>query len=254
MLEKPLRVVQIWGALLFAAVLLWMPAAVLAQEGEGALQLRLIRTFGYGGIGQIQGLFNMRVEPVEGLERVEFLFDNQVVFEDSEAPFEFRFHTDDFEPGAHTLSAVGHTAVDGVLTSNSYRREFLTAETAISAVTRFIVPVLAGVAVLALVSALIPLLLGGRAVHRPGQYGLAGGAVCPRCARPFSRRFLSPNLLAGKLERCPHCKKWSIVRRATPAELEAAEVLLAQDSRGQAPSQEDEDEKLRRMLEDSRYE
>ncbi len=241
-------------SLILGLVLAFAPGEVHAQDEEPPLRLQLIRTFGYGGFGQIQGRFSMRVAPVDGLERVLFLLDNEVVFEDGEAPFEFRFHTDNFDPGVHSLTALGYTAGGEELRANAHTREFLSSEAAGSAVSRFIVPLIVGVGVLALVSALLPLILGGRTAHRPGQYGLAGGAVCPRCAKPFSRHVLAPNLLVGKLERCPHCKKWSLVRRATPAELEAAEAFLAEDSLGQPPVVEDEEEKLRRMIDDSRYE
>jgi hypothetical protein len=37
---------------------------------------------------------------------------------------------------------------------------------------------------------------------------------------PFSRSVLAPNMLVGKLERCPHCRKWAIVGRAGSADLE----------------------------------
>jgi hypothetical protein len=87
----------------------------------------------------------------------------------------------------------------------------------------------------------------------PRPYGAAGGAICPRCGRPFSRHFFSPNMLVGKLERCPFCGKWSILaaqplsllRRAEAAELEAAG--------GEAVLQESEEERLRKQLDQSRY-
>ena len=61
--------------------------------------------------------------------------------------------------------------------------------------------------------------------------------------------------MVGKLERCPHCGKWSIARRAMPAELAAAEErLMADNQAGQMAAGESEEEKLRRMLDDSRYE
>lgn len=243
--------------LLASLIIVWSVLPVsraLAQDEEPPLQLRLRRTFGYGGIGQIQGNFALRVETVEGLSRVEFLFDDAVVHTAQEDPFEFRFHTNDFPSGMHTMSAVGYTTDGQVLPSNSYTREFLTSEAAWSVTSGIMIPLLAGIGVLALASALIPFLLGRRQGHRPGQYGSAGGAVCPRCEKPYSRHFLSPNLIAGKLERCPHCGKWAIARRATPAELEAAEALLAGASTEEMPSLESQEEKLRRMIDDSRYE
>jgi hypothetical protein len=64
---------------------------------------------------------------------------------------------------------------------------------------------------------------------------------------------LSPNLIVGKLVRCPHCGKWGILPRASSAELEAAEARLAQENQGtlEAPHEE---QRLRRMLDESRFE
>ena len=58
---------------------------------------------------------------------------------------------------------------------------------------------------------------------QPGMYGPEGGAVCPRCELPFSRPVLEPNLLDGKLGRCPHCGKISIQPAAGWQLLEEAE-------------------------------
>lgn len=61
-------------------------------------------------------------------------------------------------------------------------------------------------------------------------------------------------MLFGKLERCPHCGKLAIVRRATPAELAAAEERLRADrEKGIKDISEDEDESLQRALEESRF-
>jgi hypothetical protein len=70
----------------------------------------------------------------------------------------------------------------------------------------------------------------------PGQYSLAGGAVCPRCELPYSRKTFSPNLLVGKLERCPHCGKIAVVGRASPSALEAAEARLSEQGSEAAPA------------------
>jgi len=102
------------------------------------------------------------------------------------------------------------------------------------------------------------LLLSGRgqagtATDGEIDYGPAGAAICPRCGRPFARHILSPNLIAGKLSRCLHCGKWSIVPRATPAALAAAEA--AQRAAAEpATAPLSEEERLRRRIEASRYE
>jgi hypothetical protein len=87
-----------------------------------------------------------------------------------------------------------------------------------------------------------------------GKYSLAGGAVSPRCKMPYSRHALSPKLVVGKLERCPHCGKWAIVRRASKADLGAAEERFRDDrEEGKLEITQDEDEILKRALEDSRF-
>ena len=91
--------------------------------------------------------------------------------------------------------------------------------------------------------------------HVPGQYSLAGGAVCSRCDLPYSRKTFSPNLLVDKLERCPHCGKIAVVRRASAAALEVAEVRFAAGSQADAPHPEkSQAESLGRHLDDSRFE
>ena len=89
----------------------------------------------------------------------------------------------------------------------------------------------------------------------PGQYGAAGGAVCPRCELPYPRHVFSPNLLVGKLERCPHCGKIAIVGRASPSALETAEARLSGQGQADTPaSEQTQVDSLRQQLEDSRFE
>jgi len=72
---------------------------------------------------------------------------------------------------------------------------------------------------------------------------------------PYSRHFFSPNMLLGKLERCPHCGKWAIVRAAYGTELrEAEQRFRADQEQGNIQVEEDEAGRLKRMLDDSRFE
>jgi hypothetical protein len=87
----------------------------------------------------------------------------------------------------------------------------------------------------------------------PITYGLAGGAVCPKCGLPFSRSVFGLNLLVGKLSRCPHCGKWSVVGRASPEELAAAEAKLRGEKQP-APPAVDAATQLHKRIEESRYE
>jgi DNA-directed RNA polymerase subunit RPC12/RpoP len=96
---------------------------------------------------------------------------------------------------------------------------------------------------------------GRRGEAAPGSYGPAGGAVCPACGRAFARGALSPNLIAGKLCRCPHCGAWRIVPRAGAAALAAAEAAHAPvGAAGAPPTAPSGEEALRRRIDESRYE
>jgi hypothetical protein len=129
--------------------------------------------------------------------------------------------------------------------------EFVSADVAPQFVLRLVGPLLALLGLGVVVALAGPMLLGRGAFHL-GQYGPAGGAVCPRCRLAFGRHLLSPNLVLGKLERCPHCGRIGVVPRAAAEDLAAAEARWAEitPSSSAAPP----DEQLRRQIEDSRYE
>ena len=89
----------------------------------------------------------------------------------------------------------------------------------------------------------------------PRNYGHYGGAICPKCERPFSRHIYGLNLGFHKYDRCPYCGKWSLVRRASREELEAAEaaeIKAAQE--GAFKPEKSEEQELRQDIEDSRFE
>ncbi len=84
------------------------------------------------------------------------------------------------------------------------------------------------------------------------DYGIIGGAVCPKCGHPFSLTLLSLKFGFGtRLARCEACGKWSIVRRASPDELFAAELAKAQPS--QPIREKSEEEKLKDLVDQSRF-
>ena len=56
------------------------------------------------------------------------------------------------------------------------------------------------------------------------------------------------NMVVGKFERCPHCGKWQLTRRASPLEIEWAN----EDSRPEEPQQVAEKPK-KDDLEESKY-
>jgi hypothetical protein len=65
----------------------------------------------------------------------------------------------------------------------------------------------------------------------------------------------APNMFLGKLERCPYCGRWAIVRARSAAELAAAEAAECKAAGGSAsdPTADSQDQ-LARDLDDSRFE
>jgi hypothetical protein len=227
---------------------------VTAQSNDESLPLTVERDFGFSLGGRIQGKFTLKVEGPENLTHVEFLIDDVMVSTDRERPFRYSFNTGEYDLGVHHISAVGYTSLEEVLRSPVRRYEFVSVEEGLRGAAGIVIPILIGTVALVVIAAVGPLLMGRkRGRPRIGEYGPAGGAVCSRCELPFGRRVLSPNLLIGKLERCPHCGKWAIVRRASREALEKAEGRWIDDEARGGLDVESEEDKLRRMIEDSRF-
>lgn len=244
-------------ALLLALLMvLFVTIPVMAQDEQPELQISLTRDFGYGGFGNdIQGTFSIKVSGPDDLTEVSFYLDDTLMGTDDEAPFRLQFNTDNYDPGLHTIYAVGTLSDSTQLETRQLVQDFLSSEEANSKTFSLVGPILGITLLVSLIGFLVPMLTGKKGAQRPiGEYGAAGGTVCPRCGFPFSRSVLSPNLLLGKLERCPHCGKWSIRARASQADLLAAEERLraAQDESSQIEI--DPADNLKRALDDSRFE
>ena len=239
--------------------MVFLPGVAAAQSEDETspdtetLTLRLSRDWGYGAGGQIQGKFSLRVDGPDDIVKVDFIIDGVVVQTLTEMPFRYQFSTDEFPAGIHTLTAVGYRSDGSSIQGTEFVRQFLSADEARSSTMKIVLPLLLVVGAISLVGILGPVLMGRGKEFKPGQYGAAGGAVCPRCQFPYSRNVMAPNMLVGKLQCCPHCGKWAIVPRASQSALEAAEERWAREGTSSviAPS---EDEKSQQMLDDSRYE
>lgn len=245
--------IRIVGAFLLALIFSLSPPVLAAQE-EPPLTLRLSRDFGYGSGAQMQGRFSYRIEAPDSVVRVEFLLDGEIIGEDTEPPFRLAFTTGSYEEGWHTLSAVGYTATGEILAANSLQRQFVPVRQSFLATGGILLLVVAFVVVRYLFTR--PRGTDAQGRKRRG-YGLLGGAVCPRCGRPFPLQLWSVNLAAGRITRCPHCGKWSFVQRASPQALAAAEAFEAEldaESELTPGGSMGEEERLRRRLENSRYE
>jgi hypothetical protein len=248
-----MRKVQILLFVLLASVLT-VPTS--AQGGDDRLTIHLRRDFGYRAAGRIQGRFTISANGPQDLERVQYLLDGEFFAEVSEAPFKYSFSTSDYAVGAHTFSAVGTIASGAEIFAEEVRLEFISAEESWQQVANLTVPLIAGIVVLMVLGTLLLTLMGRRSgSFKLGKYGSAGGAVCKRCGFPYPRHFLSPNLLVGKLEMCPHCGKWAIVPRASRTALEEAETRFRADAEIGLLEQEPEggDAQEKHKLDETRY-
>ncbi len=243
------------GWLLLLALLLLFPASVRAQEGgTPVLTLSLSRDWGYGGLdGRIEGRFTLKVKDGAAFERVIFYLDETEMAVLDEPPFSFQFHTGDYPPGPHRLRAVGFTADGRRVESNLIEATFISAEESRSLTLR-IVGIVTGLSLLATVLAGGAALALGRQRKGKEGYGLLGGTICPHCGRPYAMHFYALNLVTHRYDRCPHCGRWALVQRQPLSALEAAERQAAAAASSPAESELDEAERLRRLLDESRYE
>lgn len=229
-------------------------SVVSAQSEE--LTLSLSRDFGYGGFnGDIQGTFSVKASGPANLERVQFFLDETLLGEDTEAPFAIQFVTDNYPTGAHSFSAVGYTADGKQLKSQTISALFVSKEEGTSAAFKMILPILAvvfGAMAITAITSMITLRKGKKLPAGATRSYTFGGGICPKCKRPFGFQLLSMNMVVGKLTPCPHCGKWSIVKRASMGDLQAAERAELDTEKVQI-SEVSEEEKLRKELDDSRY-
>jgi hypothetical protein len=216
--------VRLFFILLLFTSLLFYSQPVLAQAQEPSLLLRIRRDFGYGGFNNdIEGIFSLHAEGPDDLERVDFYIDDILIGWDAETPFRVQFSTGDYAPGEHHMHAIGFTYGGAQLASNEIVRLFLTDEEARGKVGNFVLPLLGILAAIMILTVAV-LALFIRRKPELGRYGFSGGAVCPNCGVSFARNLFALHLGGRHLERCPHCGKWSWVRRASAEELRAADV------------------------------
>jgi hypothetical protein len=237
--------------LVFALLALAIPFSVAGQDQS--LSLRLSRDWGYGGFnGDIQGLFTMHVTGPADLARVVFMIDSTTIGEVDQAPFNLQFTTDSYPLGIHTLSAKGYSASGQEYASNSIQANFVPPQN----IGKMIFPILGIVLAAILLSAFVPFLASRRTVKLPlgaeRNYGLRGGAICPKCHRPFPLPLFGANLGFSKFVVCPYCGKASLVKPATIETLRQAE--RAELENAQMPSQQPpEGEQLKKDMDDSKY-
>ncbi|MEL7645213.1 MAG: Ig-like domain-containing protein [Anaerolineaceae bacterium] len=250
-----MRIKKVLSAALALCALLLMPLASASAQTEQPYRVSLRRDFGYGAGMDIQGNMTLSLKGDESaVSRVSFLMDGEELLMTESEPFSFSFTTDDYPSGVHQLSARVETRDGKTFTTDALTYNFLSKEAASRSTRGIILPLIGLIGGVALLSWLLQYLTS-RKKPQSGALsynGFYGGAVCPKCGRPFARSLFGMNMVAGRLERCPHCGKWSLTRRASLAELEAAEAALrASVSVDEAPAQTRSE--MQDLLDDSRY-
>jgi len=245
---------NIFAILITFLVSLIFMSVVSAQSEE--LILILSRDFGYGGFNDdIQGTFSVKASGPANLERVQFFLDDTLLGEDPESPFEIQFITDNYTTGAHVFSAVGFTTDGKRIGSKTISAVFVSKEEGSAASLKMVVPILAvvfGAMAISAITAMVNVRKGKKLPAGAARSYSFGGGICPKCKRPFGFQLLSMNMIVGKLTPCPHCGKWSVVKRATMSELHAAELAELDTEKAQIHDASDE-EKIRKELDDSKY-
>jgi hypothetical protein len=232
-------------------------AIISAASAQGEeLTLGLSKDFGSDGFnGDIQGTFTVKASGPVNLERVQFFLDDTLLGEDPESPFAIQFITDNYPTGAHVFTAVGFTTDGKEIGSKTISAVFVSKEEGSAASLKMIVPILAvvfGAMVISAITSMVNMRKGKKLPAGAARSYSFGGGICPKCKRPFGFQLLGIHMFGRKLTPCPHCGKWSVVKRATMSELHAAELAELDTEKAQIHEASDE-EKLRKELDDSRY-
>ena len=114
---------------------------------------------------------------------------------------------------------------------------------------------------------LVALSLGGRAISAwvanrnrqksglPPIHGALGGTICPNCAQPYAFHWWSLKLVLSRIDRCPHCGQWKVVKRYPPSVLDASAEAMLEGQKGETADSPplSSDAQLRKKLDDSRF-
>jgi hypothetical protein len=251
----------IFVLLITSLLLAVFPTAVRAQDENPEYRLNVKRNFGFSSGSQIKGNFTSSIiGPAENVQSVTYLIDAQEMETISEAPFQYTFRTEDYEPDWHELSARVLTRDGRTIVTATRRFQFVTSEEEFAAVRNIIFPLLGGIfgLMLLMMGLQMTLLRDKTSKLAPGtarNYGFRGGTICSRCDRPFAIHLWALNFGPWKFDRCDFCGKWAFVSRLNPDILRDAEQAELAAAKNDVPqiSTPDEDEEMRKRLDDSRY-
>lgn len=96
--------------LLSILIALFAVMPILIAGAIPTLSLDLNRDFGLGIGNDIAGRFTLKAEASSNTSYVEFYIDNQLQQNDTAAPYNWQFNTNNYTLGEHTLKAVAYDA------------------------------------------------------------------------------------------------------------------------------------------------
>jgi len=240
-------------------LLFLIPALAAPALAQAGLTLRVDKDFGYNSGRNIRGTFTLGASGPQDLALVVFYLDGQEIGRVSQAPFEMTINTDSYPSGDHLLRARAELASGAQVESAERNFRFLLREEEAAGMRNILVPLLGVIALLTVGGMAIQMFVARGSQNRPGlgsgqfAWRSGWGAMCPRCQLPTPVHITGLNLgFLTKFDRCENCGKWSLMRVRPERELEVYARALAAANRPQVQV-ENEEEKLRRQVDDSRY-
>lgn len=115
--RKSVAIVSLVSILLFSIA----TSNVLTVQAQPSLSISFYKNNGYGWGNDINGIFTMNTETSDDVAYIEFYLDGNLLGNCTEAPFKWRFDTNDYELGLHTLKAVAYDAQGNNATSQVER-------------------------------------------------------------------------------------------------------------------------------------
>lgn len=241
--------------LLTLALALALSYGVVSAQ-DSPFSLRIMRDWGYGNGADINGRMSLSIKGDQAqIQQVTFFMDETVMADVTASPFKFQFDTNNYEPGLHRMTAEVKTIDGDTFTTNRLVSNFVEKGQANQSMVK-ILTLVGGIAVAGIGIQFLMQKSSNQGTrfdeHGHVQYGVWGGAVCPRCGQPFKRSFFGINLVGVRLERCPHCGKFVAARRASVEQLDAAERRFRSAPEELAPVKS-ELEKKQESYDDSKY-
>ena len=90
-----------------------------AVEANPTLSLDFYKDNGYGMGEDMNGEWTLNTVVSQDVQYVEFYLDNQLMLNDSSAPFSWNFNTGSYSEGQHTFKVVGYDSLGETATAES---------------------------------------------------------------------------------------------------------------------------------------